>query len=55
MAMELMITDCFLAADHELELSAKVDHAENFVFLDDTILKVMPHLNVLMLTALMVL
>ena len=52
MAMELMITDCFLAADHELGLSAHVDHAENFVLLDDTVLKVRPDLNILMPTGL---
>ena len=39
MAMELMITDCFLAADQELDLSGSVQHAEDFIRLDDTILK----------------
>ena len=40
MAIELMVTDCLLAANQELRISDYADRAEDFVYLDDTILKV---------------
>ena len=47
MAIELMVTDCLLEADQELGLSASAENADDFMRLDDTILKVAFHAQAL--------